>query len=165
MSRHGYFDWSNDAVASLRDLYQQGLSFTKIARTLGCTKPSAVAKAQRLGITSRASPIIVRPQSKQTETLRRDCSRRSRRADNLAFNRGTQPADLSDLPGFDNFGIDWEARWRFGGWSGTGVDLWQPKVCQFIGWAESRPACGVPVVPGRAYCRRHLVVCTRAEPI
>lgn len=184
MRRHSYFRWSDESVRLLRRLYCQGLSFGKISYTLGCTRPAAIAKAERLGITDRPSPILTR----QTEPSAAAEMVEEALAEADLVEAGDAPdgwdddaepngemaprrrADLSDLPGFDNFGVDLEDRWRFGGWSGVGGDYWQPKACQFLGpdpRPDDRPGswhdedmCGQPVVADRAYCRRHLQICT-----
>ena len=169
MTWHGYFDWNEESVNFLKTLYKQGVSYTKIARSLGCTRPSAIAKAQRLGLTCRTSPILHNGRKRQRAGVEDAGSIRkklgqSRKQASVPTHRD----DLSDLPGFENFGMDWEQRWRFGGWSVSGVSDWQPKTCQYIfggnaisgNPGDRRPMCDGDVVSGRAYCVRHLALCT-----
>lgn len=182
MGRRHYFDWSGGTAVRLTDLYREGLSFGNISRTLGCSRASAIAKARRLGITDRESPILrsgspngrsmTRPYGLKAKAPPSTPYRETRdfpgidddlQADDLQADElpVRDPADLSDLPGFGNFGISWEERWRFGG-AAPGSGYWQPKTCQFIGsdGDHEHRKCGAAVVPGRAYCTPHLAICT-----
>ncbi len=188
MGRHHYFDWSPRTRVRLTDLYRQGLSFGIIARTLGCTRASAIAKARRLGITNRESPIhrngapigagpgnsglacvsrvrAARQEAHTTYTETREFPGIDDDIKTEECPNGRNPADLSDLPGFSNFGVSWEERWRFGG-TAPGMGFWRPRTCQFIGRPEDREQrkCGADVVVGRAYCARHLAICTVQPP-
>ena len=51
------FDWTTDAIARLRVLWDEGLSTAEIGRRLGVTKNAVVGKVHRLCLTARPSPI------------------------------------------------------------------------------------------------------------
>ncbi|WP_261310215.1 GcrA family cell cycle regulator, partial [Gluconacetobacter entanii] len=50
-------EWTEETIARLRDLWQQGLSTAEIGRQLSVTKNAVVGKAHRLGLKPRPSPI------------------------------------------------------------------------------------------------------------
>ena len=50
-------DWSDDAIAQLRQLWIEGHSTAEIGRRLTTTKNAIVGKAHRLGLSARPSPI------------------------------------------------------------------------------------------------------------
>ncbi|WRH87295.1 GcrA family cell cycle regulator [Nguyenibacter sp. L1] len=50
-------EWTEETIARLRELWQQGLSTAEIGRQLAVTKNAVVGKAHRLGLQSRPSPI------------------------------------------------------------------------------------------------------------
>ena len=56
-----FVGWTEDNVATLRQLYDEGHSFTVIGRRLKTTKDAAHCKAKRLGFPPRGSPIHARP--------------------------------------------------------------------------------------------------------
>ncbi len=49
--------WTDEMVAELARLWEQGLSTGDIGRQLGVSKNAVVGKAHRLGLTGRPSPI------------------------------------------------------------------------------------------------------------
>ncbi|QDH16659.1 GcrA family cell cycle regulator [Swingsia samuiensis] len=61
-------EWTDEAIARLRDLWSQGLSTAEIGRQLSITKNAVVGKAHRLGLPSRPSPIRSR-KAKEGETV------------------------------------------------------------------------------------------------
>jgi len=51
-------EWTDERVAELRSLWEQGLSASKIADQLGdITRNAVIGKAHRLGLAKRPSPI------------------------------------------------------------------------------------------------------------
>ncbi|WP_408871471.1 GcrA family cell cycle regulator [Gluconacetobacter sacchari] len=50
-------EWTEETIARLRALWQQGLSTAEIGRQLSVTKNAVVGKAHRLGLEARPSPI------------------------------------------------------------------------------------------------------------
>ncbi|MBB2200450.1 GcrA family cell cycle regulator [Gluconacetobacter tumulisoli] len=50
-------EWTEETIARLRELWQQGLSTAEIGRQLAVTKNAVVGKAHRLGLQARPSPI------------------------------------------------------------------------------------------------------------
>lgn len=52
--------WTEDKIATLRQLWAQGLSASQIANQLGSvTRNAVIGKAHRLGLASRPSPIRI----------------------------------------------------------------------------------------------------------
>jgi hypothetical protein len=47
------FDWDDKRSLRLINLHEQGLSFTEIAATIGCSRNSAIGKAHRLNLSGR----------------------------------------------------------------------------------------------------------------
>ncbi len=50
-------EWTDETIARLKALWQEGLSTAEIGRQLGITKNAVVGKAHRLGLPARPSPI------------------------------------------------------------------------------------------------------------
>lgn len=50
-------DWSDDTIARLRDLWNEGRSTAEIGRHLGISKNAIIGKAHRLDLPPRKSPI------------------------------------------------------------------------------------------------------------
>lgn len=57
-------EWTEEIVARLRELWEQGLSTAEIGRQLNVTKNAVVGKAHRLGLEARPSPIRKVPATK-----------------------------------------------------------------------------------------------------
>lgn len=54
---HNAFDWDDNTVLKLRQLWDEGHSTSEIGRRLGVSKNAAVGKAHRLGLPARPTPI------------------------------------------------------------------------------------------------------------
>lgn len=69
-------EWTDEIVARLRELWEQGLSTAEIGRQLNVTKNAVVGKAHRLGLEGRPSPIrkAVSKKDKLTETPKQKTS-------------------------------------------------------------------------------------------
>ncbi|WP_239451492.1 GcrA family cell cycle regulator, partial [Elioraea rosea] len=50
-------DWTEEAIATLRQLWAEGLSTAEIGRRMGISKNAVVGKAHRLNLAARPSPI------------------------------------------------------------------------------------------------------------
>jgi GcrA cell cycle regulator len=50
-------DWTEEAIATLRQLWDEGLSTAEIGRRMGISKNAVVGKAHRLNLAARPSPI------------------------------------------------------------------------------------------------------------
>ncbi|WP_043558066.1 GcrA family cell cycle regulator [Parasaccharibacter apium] len=50
-------EWTDELIARLKELWEQGLSTAEIGRQLSITKNAVVGKAHRLGLPPRPSPI------------------------------------------------------------------------------------------------------------
>jgi GcrA cell cycle regulator len=58
MSQHRTsYEWPENTVAQLRELWSEGHSTTEIGRRLGVSKNAIVGKAHRLDLPARPSPI------------------------------------------------------------------------------------------------------------
>lgn len=62
-------EWTEETIARLRDLWQQGLSTAEIGRQLSVTKNAVVGKAHRLGLKPRPSPIRRAPKGAPAEAV------------------------------------------------------------------------------------------------
>ncbi|GBR51905.1 hypothetical protein AA106555_0726 [Neokomagataea thailandica NBRC 106555] len=72
-------DWTDETIARLRELWDQGLSTAEIGRQLEITKNAVVGKAHRLGLPPRPSPIRSRKNADgTTEVPRRKPPTRSK---------------------------------------------------------------------------------------
>ncbi|MFZ2868729.1 GcrA family cell cycle regulator, partial [Zavarzinia sp.] len=50
--------WTDERIATLRDLWEQGLSASQIATKLGnITRNAVIGKVHRLGLSGRPSPV------------------------------------------------------------------------------------------------------------
>lgn len=59
--------WTDEMVAELARLWEQGLSTGEIGKQLGVSKNAVVGKAHRLGLTGRPSPIKRTASKQKTE--------------------------------------------------------------------------------------------------
>jgi GcrA cell cycle regulator len=50
-------DWNSESVDKLKELWQAGLSITKIGIKLGTTRNAVVGKAHRIGLTRRPAAV------------------------------------------------------------------------------------------------------------
>lgn len=64
-------NWTPTALDTLRDLWAQGISTSKIARALGCgfTKNSVIGKAHRLGLSERPKTVTGNPYSPEEDEI------------------------------------------------------------------------------------------------
>ena len=51
------FEWTDDTIRELRQLWSEGHSTAEIGRRMGVTKNAVVGKAHRLDLPARPSPI------------------------------------------------------------------------------------------------------------
>ena len=56
-STNSEFDWTNDTIRKLRQLWSEGHSTAEIGRRMGITKNAVVGKAHRLDLPARPLPI------------------------------------------------------------------------------------------------------------
>jgi GcrA cell cycle regulator len=142
------FTWTEERIAELRRLWDQGLAGSAIARQLGTSKSAVVGKAHRLGLSGRPSPIRRGP--------RRMTTARAVRRERVAavIDRpvaGQQPAErgAGSLPA----GRAVLAQRRLAG------ALPAPKTCQWIdrddGPFGDADKCGQPSAHGKPYCADH----------
>jgi hypothetical protein len=53
--------WTDDLMAALRDLWDQGIPTAEIGRRIGASNNAVIGKAHRLDLPARPSPIKRRP--------------------------------------------------------------------------------------------------------
>ena len=51
------FDWTNERIEILKELWNEGLTTSQIAKELGTTKNAVIGKTHRLNLVKRESPI------------------------------------------------------------------------------------------------------------
>lgn len=65
------FAWTDEAVATLRRLDAQGMSFSNISNELGITRNAAIGKARRIGLPLRAREVsTAKPRAKRRTPFR-----------------------------------------------------------------------------------------------
>lgn len=52
----GPFSWTDQAVATLKDMVEKGVSYSLIGEALGCGRNAAIGKAHRLGLNGKFYP-------------------------------------------------------------------------------------------------------------
>ena len=67
------FEWDENAIQTLRSMWDEGLSTAEIGRRLGVTKNAIVGKAHRLALPCRPSPIRSSTFSKPRKPKRLRC--------------------------------------------------------------------------------------------
>ena len=65
------FEWTDDAIRELRQLWSEGYSTAEIGRRMGITKNAVVGKAHRLDLPARPSPIRTGSAPRQPRAPRR----------------------------------------------------------------------------------------------
>ena len=58
--KKGGFDWNDEAIAKLRELWTSNLTRVEIGRALGVSKCAIIGKAQRLGLPPRGANVATR---------------------------------------------------------------------------------------------------------
>lgn len=66
----GDFEWTDDAIATLRKLWAEGHATAEIGRRMGVSRNGVVGKAHRLGLPSRPSPIRPAAEPREPEIPR-----------------------------------------------------------------------------------------------
>ena len=144
-------EWTEDRVAKLRALYNDGLSSSKIAETLGGVSRNAViGKITRLGLNGYVASPRPRTLSGAAKTNRRRPI--MQQGGGFASLRGGKPKEPT-LFHEDDFPV--ETRKTFIELRFATKD--HPGDCRWPG-AEGY-FCGVPAVDGRSFCYAH---CCRA---
>src|ERR1700733_10421343 len=65
------FEWTDDTIRELRQLWSEGHSTAEIGRRMGVTKNTVVGKAHRLDLPARPSPIRPGGSARPPSALRR----------------------------------------------------------------------------------------------
>lgn len=74
-------EWTDELIARLKELWEQGLSTAEIGRQLSITKNAVVGKAHRLGLPPRPSPIRNKAAAEGTSKPPRTRASRVRKTD------------------------------------------------------------------------------------
>jgi len=122
-------DWPEARVATMRSLFDEGLSHELIARKMGVSKGTVSAKIDRLGWVRSATIVALRPD--RTATIALAEARRARLSAERQAEEVTIGFTLLELP-------DWACRWPLG------LSMGQ------------RTFCGCPRGEGlKSYCQTH----------
>lgn len=137
------FDWSEENIERLRQLWAEGHSTSAIGRMMGCSKNVVVGKAHRLGLPSRPSPIVRGGSPKATPP----------RADRRRALSEAIPVGLT-APRMDR-----PVRLSMGRGEGCRFPIGMPKEPGFR-------FCDAPPMEGSSYCPECHAVCYRpAKPM
>lgn len=135
--------WTDERIAELMKLWQQGLSAAEIGRELGVSKNAVVGKAHRLKLPSRPSPIKRQPGGpRRRSTPRPKAARRKAAKPKSGPRLRSRPAPVAPRP----------------------VMRLDPKGSKCL-WPIGDPGdpdfhfCGEISVEGKPYCPDH---CARA---
>ena len=63
------FNWNEESVKLITELWQQGISASKIGAQLGITKNAVIGKVHRLGLVNRPSPIAKKKKKPQISSV------------------------------------------------------------------------------------------------
>lgn len=137
------FDWNDAAIAQLKSLMMEGLSFSQIGALLGCSRSAACGKAFRLGLSDsarRGRPKIVLGESAQVRgRTRQRLTNRGTRFTMETITEYEQPVmaagDIEPL----NIAL---------------LDL-EPHHCRWPLGDGPFVFCGHQKYPGSSYCRAH----------
>jgi len=144
------FEWTNTAIARLRQLWSEGLSTAEIGRRLGTSKNSVVGKAHRLDdLPARGNPIK-RDEQKRCHQPKR--IRPDRRHHTLPMLQSMQETQKVGIPPPQCGAVPPQAQPAASPLRTSSVPL-QPSQ-------RRQPCCwpvGEPGTPGFRYCDEHSV--------
>ena len=149
-------DWTTERIEKLKELYDAGCTYSKIARQLDVTKNAALSKCNRMGWTRapKAASSSVKSTTKNRRIPRKPLkeSRKSNyggRANKIARNAAHPPAPFEDRPAPADLVIPLEQR--------RTLATLTPHTCRFpIGDPRSPDFfyCGA-ASPFFGYCAQH----------
>lgn len=120
-------DWTEDAIATLTELWMKGMSITKIGLRMGISRNAVVAKARRLNMPGRGSPLKQKPLNAR-----------------ISIDRLPKPKPAPSVRATcpDGPGMPFAER--------------TPSQCSWIiGEPRDFRCCGAPVKAGTSYCPGH----------
>jgi GcrA cell cycle regulator len=140
------FNWTPAAIAELTRLWAEGLKGSEIGKRLGVSKSAAVAKAHRLNLPGRASPIkYFTPQERKARAEEAEMRRARLRepkpvAPHKVQSRATRPTtNPAKVAYYRSFGLSTSpCHWPVG----------HPRE-------EGFHFCGSNAVHGKPYCPDH----------
>jgi GcrA cell cycle regulator len=144
--RKSEFDWTEKRMATLRQMWSEGVSTAEIGRHLGVSKSAVVGKAKRIGCESRPSPIRQRDGSAYVKRIKRapgvmlalDNSGTIPVADNPP-----QPGDALNVISYPNFlASQWPRSVR--------KCEWRDGITRF-----AYIQCTEHALPQKPYCEQH----------
>jgi len=144
-------DWTEEAIATLRQLWAEGHSTAEIGRRMGISKNAVVGKAHRLNLPARPSPIR-RPAGQAPAA----------RAPRLAPRPGL-PRPLPILPVVRAAAADRQEHRpaQITPQARTApLRVGHATCCWPIG-EPGKPGfrfCGAPAMPGKPYCEEHAAI-------
>lgn len=182
-----YYPWTEDQIATLRRLWDEGLSTAKIGLRLGCSKNAVIGKVRRIGLARRPHIIPTFPWTAERVAVLQSLHARGAGALTIGQVIGCSASCVVrkmralEMPGA---GMPVNARTRRVAPSRTLTtrkpvkgpvapiqakrgpclrvqDIPPPRDCQFPHGeprTEGFGFCGQPSVRGRPYCREHCEV-------
>jgi len=166
------FDWTEERLAKLRELWDSGMATEAIGAKLGTTKNSVVGKAHRLKLPSRPSPIKSdpnaprKPRKKAPRAVQLTLPSEApkwRPMPRSPFVQPDAPPDVSYREAMDPVALRAHAETRRAYKLPVPVGaLGRSPTCQWTD-SERRPwvFCGCKSAPGYSYCEAHRAVVFR----
>ena len=151
--KKGGFDWNDEAIAKLRELWTSNLTRTEIGRALGVSKGAIIGKAQRLGLPPRGSVVSTRRTTYKMPAPRPVVVRSPPKQKAAPRPIVAEPAPQKKSPETQKTGIH-------------AIEL-KPDQCNYPLWGlREKPTfmyCGDPVARN-GYCARHAAKCFEIKP-
>lgn len=169
-------DWTEEAIATLRLLWAEGLSTAEIGRRMGISKNAVVGKAHRLNLAARPSPIRRVPGQPAPPRAPR------------ALPRPAMPRPMPMMPAAARPPLGHGGGGQNGGGQGGQHFATQPRQAQAAPavlprtapvrfssasccWPIGEPGkpgfrfCGTSAIAGKPYCEEHAALAyVRAKP-
>lgn len=133
--------WTEERVAKLTTLWEEGLSTSEIGKRLQVSKNSVIGKAHRMNLKARPSPIRRNPDSSQKQKLR---------SQKAAFAKDQKNKINNEIVNLKDTHDEW-ARPRAMPRSACRWPIGDPENPDFH-------FCRAKVVSGRPYCANHCAI-------
>jgi GcrA cell cycle regulator len=142
------FNWTPWAISELTRMWAEGLTGGEIGKRLGISKSAAVAKAHRLNLPGRASPIRrLTPQERKLRDEQAEMRRTRLHQPKRAYDSAPKLESRATRPTTNPAKVEY---YRGMGLSGSSCQwpLGEPRTEEFH-------FCGADAVNGKPYCPEH----------
>ena len=152
--------WTDEIVDELKRLWKKGMTTTEIAKKLGVSKNSVVGKVHRIGLSSRPSPIKIKPDGTQESAL--TCSNDENKTN--AVENTARPSDIETFSETDAIAVTEDCNEDISQSCSSLVTKLTDLDSHTCRWPIGDPKdedfhfCGKKIKTGQTYCEEHSAI-------